>query len=315
MRHRFTFGAALAAAAAAVASAEIQQFGAAGDAATVTAALNAFRTSLGPLNANVPGSFGGGRREINWDGVPDALSSPNAFPGNFFNFTASPRARGVNFTTDGTHFETSAKATNPTSTPIDFGNVNPTYVEQFAAFTPERLFAPIGDNSMDVGFFVPGTVTVPAQVTGFGAIFTDVEMDDSTSIVAFDTNGDFIAEIPVPPAASGQFSFAGILVTSGARIGSIRIKNGSVALAAASDDSPRENVDVVAMDDFVYGEPISSECPYDLTGDGKVDGPDLAVVLGAFGQSGSLPADINLDGTVDSYDIAYILGGWGPCPG
>ncbi len=40
--------------------------------------------------AGANGSFGGLRREINWDGVPDARSDPNPFPADFFN-TTSPR--------------------------------------------------------------------------------------------------------------------------------------------------------------------------------------------------------------------------------
>src|SRR5688572_8438833 len=55
------------------------------DVAAVQSAVDAFRASLGTLNPNVAGSFGSGRREINWDGVPDAVSSPNPFPSTFFN--------------------------------------------------------------------------------------------------------------------------------------------------------------------------------------------------------------------------------------
>ena len=39
--------------------------------------VDAFRDALGTLNPNQPGSFPSGRREINWDGVPDAFSAPN----------------------------------------------------------------------------------------------------------------------------------------------------------------------------------------------------------------------------------------------
>ena len=37
------------------------------------------RTDLGVLNANVAGSIGSGRREINWDGVPDAFSDRTCY--------------------------------------------------------------------------------------------------------------------------------------------------------------------------------------------------------------------------------------------
>src|SRR6266849_10534404 len=90
--------------------------------AAIQATVDAFRTSLGTLNPNVIGSFGTGRREINWDGVPDALSAPSNLPANFFNVN-SPR--GVVFTTAGTGFEVSA--TVASGTPVEFGNINTTY--------------------------------------------------------------------------------------------------------------------------------------------------------------------------------------------
>lgn len=50
------------------------------EAASIQSAVDAFRTSLGTLNPNVADTFvNGGRREINWDGVPDSFSSPNPF--------------------------------------------------------------------------------------------------------------------------------------------------------------------------------------------------------------------------------------------
>ena len=83
-------------------------FSAAGvNVAAVTPTVDAFRTALGTLNPNVAGSFGSGRREINWDGVPDSFAAPNSLPANFFNVN-SPR--GVVLSTPGTGFQVSAKA-------------------------------------------------------------------------------------------------------------------------------------------------------------------------------------------------------------
>ena len=66
------------------------------DPASVQPTVDAFRAGLGTLNPNVAGSLGIGRREINWDGVPDGLSAPNNLPADFFNVN-SPR--GVVFST------------------------------------------------------------------------------------------------------------------------------------------------------------------------------------------------------------------------
>src|SRR6266849_9681890 len=85
--------------------------------AAIQATVDAFRTSLGTLNPNVIGSFGTGRREINWDGVPDALSAPNNLPADFFNVN-SPR--GVVFATAGSGFEVSG---NAGVAPVRFDNL------------------------------------------------------------------------------------------------------------------------------------------------------------------------------------------------
>jgi hypothetical protein len=85
------------------------------DAASIAATVDAFRTDLGSLNANVVGSFGSGRREISWDGVPANFSDPNLLPNNFFNVN-SPR--GAEYSTPGTGVAVSA---NAGVAPVRFG--------------------------------------------------------------------------------------------------------------------------------------------------------------------------------------------------
>jgi hypothetical protein len=60
-----------------------------------------------------------------------------------------------------------------------------------------------------------------------------------------------------------------------------------------------------------------SDCPEDLTGDGRIDLADLAVLLGSYGSSGAEPEDGDLDGDgdVDLADLAQLLGTYGQdCP-
>ncbi len=54
--------------------------------------------------------------------------------------------------------------------------------------------------------------------------------------------------------------------------------------------------------------------PGDLNHDGRVDGADLALLLGAWGSStgGPCSPDLNGDGQVDGADLAILLGHWGP---
>ena len=58
--------------------------------AAIQATVDLFRADLGGTNNGVGSSFTSGRREINWDGVPDANSAPNFLPVDFFNVN-SPR--------------------------------------------------------------------------------------------------------------------------------------------------------------------------------------------------------------------------------
>jgi hypothetical protein len=217
--------------------------------ANVNAIATSFRTALGTLNPNVAGSFGSGRREINWDGVPDALATPNNLPANFFNVN-SPR--GVVFATPGTAFQVSA---NSSAGPVEFGNINATYPMHFATFSAQRLFTAVGSNVLDVTFYISGSAT-PAKVTGFGAVFTDVDNASTTSIQYFDGAGLSLGTYFVP-AAANDLSFLGVVFAT-ATVGRVRISSGNAALGP-NNNPPA--TDVVVMDDFIYGEPILATSP------------------------------------------------------
>jgi hypothetical protein len=219
-------------------------------AAAITPARDVFRVDLGGGTvAGANGSFGGVRREINWDGVPDALSAPNNFPADFFNVN-SPR--GAVFATPGTGFQVSA---NAGVAPIDFGNIDPSYTSTFAAFSPQRLFTALGSNVVDVLFFVPGTNT-PATVSGFGAVFTDVDLSNATSIQYFTAGNALLGTFFVPGTVGSEtFSFLGVSFNAGEQVGRVRITNGNAALGTGITDQNGNARDLVVMDDFLYGEP------------------------------------------------------------
>src|SRR5262245_64747531 len=80
-------------------------FEAAGSApADIQLAIAEFRSFLGGDDNRVGGSFPGGRREINWDGVPDRFAAPNNLPADFFN-SINHSPRGVVFFTPGSGFQ------------------------------------------------------------------------------------------------------------------------------------------------------------------------------------------------------------------
>ncbi|MGE5525290.1 MAG: PEP-CTERM sorting domain-containing protein [Rhodospirillaceae bacterium] len=224
---------------------------AAGTVATLQSSVDAFRADLGALNPNVIGSLGSGRREINWDGVPDALAAPNNLPANFFNVN-SPR--GVVFNTPGTGFQVSANAAS--GTPVEFGNINATYPTLFTTFSPQRLFTALGSAITDVLFFLPGSTTA-ALTRGFGSVFTDVDLANVTSLQFFGADGSSLGTFFVP-AVQGNETLSFVGVTFAAPIVSrVRITSGSSALGPIEAGQ----IDLVVMDDFIYGEPIAAAIP------------------------------------------------------
>jgi hypothetical protein len=225
------------------------------NAAALTAIRDQFRTDLGGGTvAGANGSFGGIRREINWDGVPAAFSAPNNLPANFFNVN-SPR--GAVFS-GGTGFQVSsntadAGAGQPAA--ANFGNINATYTTTFQTFSPQRLFTSLGSNVYDVNFFVPGTST-PALVSGFGSIFCDVDLAGTTSIQFFDASNASLGAFAASPLSSG-LSFLGAFTTNGQpQISRVRITLGNTAIGP--NDANGDSADIVVADDFLYGEPLAA---------------------------------------------------------
>lgn len=219
---------------------------AAGD---IAAALNEFRELLGPLNT-VPGATGG-RREINWDGVPATFTNNALFPGDFFG-SADPlapngRKRGLISTTPGEGFRISDN---------DFLDVNPSYIGEFTTFSPEKTFVANASVITDNTFKVPGT-NVDATIQGFGVVFSGVNNASSTSIEFF-AGDKSLGAYKVPNNgdhnASG-FSFLGVYFPN-ENITRVRIISGNAPLTSKqSHPSDGAGEDIVIMDDFIYSEP------------------------------------------------------------
>jgi hypothetical protein len=225
--------------------AQFTVFEAAGaNAAAITPTRDAFRAAIGGGTvAGANGSFGGLRREINWDGVPESLSDPNALPANFFNVN-SPR--GAVFSTPGTGFLVSANAGG--AAPVLFG-----FPSDLQTFSPQKLFSAVNSNVTDVNFFLPGTNT-PAFVTAFGAIFVDVEVGGLTKIDFFDMSNQLLTSRNVLVAGNQGLSFLGEVATGGQHIGRVRITSGLNTLVSNGVlGNPTD--DFVVMDDFIYAEP------------------------------------------------------------
>lgn len=216
--------------------------------AAVQGTVDAFRAQLGAINANVAGSFGSGRREINWDGVGAAFR--DNLPANFFNAN-SPR--GVVMETPGTGFAVSGDS------PVEFGNLNATYPGEFQTFSATRLFTALGSTVLDVLFFVPGSNT-PATVSGLGAIFTDVDLADITRMQTFDSLGNMTSDTAAL-TQNGGLSFIGVRMDSpdDAAIARVRFLLGNLNVGGTENPGAVEFAsDVVVLDDFIYGEPTAA---------------------------------------------------------
>jgi hypothetical protein len=222
--------------------------------ADITAAVAAFRAEIGLGGAGntTNGPFADGFRNINWDGTAEAAAAPNAMPADFFNNNVR---RGAVFTSPapGTGVQVSAATGNSTGTAVRFGHLDASYATRFRAFTEQRLFAAIGSTIIDTAFFVPGTPEARATVNGFGVVFCDVDLANISGFECFDAEGKSLGKF-FAPAADNGLSFLGVFFQDGERVARVRITHGNLPLAAGNVDTA--TLDVVATDDFMFGEPL-----------------------------------------------------------
>lgn len=275
--------------------------------AGVTDAVNQFRGDLGGVNNGVGGSFTSGRREINWDGVPNQFSEPNDFPATFFNVN-SPRGVVFQALRSNEIIAFKVSASQASGTAVRFSNIAASYSTTFNAFSAEKIFHADRASVIEVSFFIPGT-KIPATVSGFGAIFADVDNPSRTFIQYYAADGRLLTTTSVP-AFSNNLSFAGTSFNEGERVARVVIQLGNAFLSNSNIDN-NDSIDVVAMDDFIYGEPRAAEHHSgDFDGDGTTDMAVFRPSSGSWfvlnsgsltlgGASFGLPGDIPIDGDFD----------------
>lgn len=212
--------------------------------------VNLYRADLGgDNNLNTPGTQPEGHREINWDGVPANLSAPQLFPGDFFS------TRGLLVATPGKRLQVSSKASEFEL--VEYGNINKQLPKLFQTFSPEKLFTSLSSTEMDVTFTVPGSLE-KATVSGFGAIFTDVDLPRVSKLDYFDIHGRLLASVPVPavPNANESLSFVGVQFKDGRKIAKVRITSGNTRLGSSESSHLSDRV---VLDDFLYAEPKAAK--------------------------------------------------------
>jgi hypothetical protein len=213
----------------------------------ITAKMDEFRQMLGDQVNTKPGATGG-HREINWDSIPDSLEE-KALPLDFFNPAGTDpeladRQKGLVYEPTGKFMVSGA----------GFANINNAAAAEFAAFSGDYTFANVTSNLWEIDPEVPG-LKEPATVKGFGIVFIDVDLPNSTSMEFFNEGkslGKFFA--PVHDSKTG-FSFLGVYFKN-EKVTAIKVMHDGILADAQQDISQGGTKDLVVMDDFLYDEPV-----------------------------------------------------------
>ncbi|MEA5500393.1 hypothetical protein [Limnoraphis robusta] len=233
------------------------------NAATAFAAMKA---AIGGLdNTTAIGPQIGGFRTVNWDGV---LLDGTDFGGNT-QVIVPDQVVGIpedRFLSRGALYDDVYIVSGD-----GLESVNSGVAGQFPAFSPNNIFVHFGedDNEIDQSFTLAGTTT-PAATRGFGAIFLDVELPNTSSIEFF--NGSVsLGKYFVEPGGSGLPSFLGVLfdepvitevelILGNNTIFDVDLDSNTITSGPADD--PENGIDLVATDDFIYAEPeVAQEIP------------------------------------------------------
>jgi hypothetical protein len=223
-------------------SEEAVVFSSSGD---INAQLTTFKNKLGVLNTTI--GVTGGRREVNWDAVPDSLMGLK-LPGDFFNPTEAgapvARQRGLLY----------AGSNDAVVSKTNFSETNAQAATEFASFSGNKTFAVINALEWPVGFRVAGQTT-SATINAFGAVFIDVDKSNSTSLEFF-SGTQSLGKYFVPQQAGSKFSFLGVYFPT-QKITQVKIAHEGMLSSGEKDISQGGSKDLVVLDDFIYSEPVA----------------------------------------------------------
>jgi hypothetical protein len=163
---------------------------------------------------------------------------------------------------------------------------------------PPGLGNPFDSDALLFFAFGPGaTIVFPQPIVNLS--FTAGQRTNMQTFPSFELRAD---ETPVAVFTASLFEATTINLSFDVPVSSVRF----VFLAGSSS--------MLGIDDLSFAF-ASLECPGDLDGDGAVNPPDIAFLLGAWGPVGSEPAaDLDGDGVVGPADLALVLAAWGTCP-
>ena len=211
----------------------------------VQSKLDEFRTLLGsPINTTTGQTVG--RREINWDGVPE-LYATQKLPSDFFNPVTPGSPVGLQ---RGFIYSPDIDARISSNLFVDRDS---SYASQFETFSGTKTFSAVNSNLWNVDFEVAGERRA-GFVHGFGAVFSDVDEASSTSIEFFSGNRS-LGRFQVPVRTNSSYSFLGVYFPF-EKVTRVQIVQGNGSVTnGIKDISNGGQKDLVIMDDFLYDEP------------------------------------------------------------
>lgn len=223
---------------------DIQLFTATGD---INAKLNEFRQVLGSTINTTPGVTGG-HREVNWDGVPDSLIG-KPLPSDFFNPVGTEtnlagRQRGLVYAGVNGQFIVSKN---------NFKDIDPAFVDGHS-FSGTQTFSNVNSNLWQIEPEVAGKAE-SATVRGFGIVFSDVDVENSTSMEFFNESRS-LGKFFVPKHDNNtSFSFLGVFFKN-EKVTSIKVGHDGPLNSGEKDITQGGTKDLVILDDFLYDEPV-----------------------------------------------------------
>ena len=222
-----------------------------------TTARNSFIAAIGGANnGGNPPPQSTGFRAINWDAVK--------LDGTDFNGATTVISAGktvgipVNrFQGRGVLFDEVYSVSGD-----GFASVNPNVAGLFPFFSASNVFAPFDGNNLDVAFVLPSdpsSTPLAAAVSGFGAIFENVQKENVSAIEYFNGNVS-LGKFFVPEGQRDETEFLGVLFDAPV-VTRIRITLGEAPIFSFLDgkiSAGPNGAELVATDDFAYAEPVAA---------------------------------------------------------
>ena len=129
--------------------------------------------------------------------------------------------------------------------------------DPFQAFSKSRVVSTLDDNTLFVTFeTLVSDVRTEASVSGFGGVFCDVDLEETTKMDSFLLRWIFAGQNVCRLGTRGFELFGGPFENE-STISKVVITLGNAPMKNAVDVKHEgKKRDIVVMDDFLYGEPV-----------------------------------------------------------